>query len=181
MPFISMRSVYLAGPIAGLTYDEAEGWRRDVTGVLHPYIDAFSPLRDKSDMFGDVVITAGCYAPTIVSDKGIVTRDHYDVQNCDAVFCNLLGAKTVSIGTMMEIAWCHAYRKPLILIMEDQGNLHDHPFVRAVAGYRTASILHGVALTKTLLLSRPGGVAVRAVTLAGEGGGGIAKLGSAQS
>ena len=116
-------SVYLAGPIAGLHYDAAQDWRSAVRDALAPEIDAFSPLRSKEYLRKEGVLRDQyAYAP-LSSDRGITTRDHFDCQRCDIIFCNLLGANSVSIGTVMEIAWSYSYSKPLVLLMEPSGNI----------------------------------------------------------
>jgi hypothetical protein len=73
---------------------------------------------------------------------GVLCRDHWDCFRSDIILANLLGAKAVSIGTVMEIAWAHAYRKPLVLVMEPpgEGNPHDHMMVTQAAAYRVSSL-----------------------------------------
>ncbi len=85
------------------------------------------------------------------SSRGIMTRDRFDTMDCDAVFANLLGATIVSIGTAMEIAWADMLRKPVILVMEASGNLHDHPMIREAAGYRVETVDEGITLANALL------------------------------
>ena len=41
------------------------------------------------------------------------------MQRCDVVLMYLIGAKKVSIGTMIEAGWADAYRKPVVLVLED--------------------------------------------------------------
>jgi hypothetical protein len=47
---------------------------------------------------------------------------------------NFLGSRRVSIGSVMEIAWADAWRKPIVVVM-DKGQLHDHSMIREVAGF----------------------------------------------
>lgn len=125
--------VYLAGPISGTSYGESTSWREDVTRKIYPHT-ALSPMRGKSYLSSEEAI-ADFYNTPLSCAKGIVTRDRWDVERCDIVFVNLLGANRVSIGTMMELAWADAYRKPVIMVMENEGNPHDHAFVREIAGF----------------------------------------------
>ena len=67
---------------------------------------------------------------SLTSQRGVTTRDRMDCNRADAVIMNLLGAKTVSIWTMIEIGWADAHRTPIILVMERSANVHDHPMVR---------------------------------------------------
>ena len=139
--------VYLAGPIAGLGYDETTDWRNVVTMELHP-IKCLSPMRGKEYLQGEKqdvhnhVFMPG-YETAISGPKGIVSRDRFDVTRCDLVFMNLvrsnkdtdtLGANKVSIGTMVELGWADAYRKPVVVILDDN-NPHIHPFCTGDCGF----------------------------------------------
>ena len=134
--------VYLAGPITGLTHEDADDWRAKVSGVLEEYgVIPLSPLRAEKflENYG-VLETSYIGATPMVTDRGMVTRDLWDVTRCDAVIVNLLGATRVSIGTMFELAWCLYLRKPTIVVMEAEGNPHEHSFVREAIDYRVTSI-----------------------------------------
>ncbi len=149
------KSVYLAGSITGLTYDQGQDWRLPAIEWLQAYgIEGRSPLRCKEFLreIGEITDhrTLEVQNP-LSSDAGIVTRDRNDVMTCDAVLMNLLGAKSVSIGTMIEIGWADAFRKPLILVMENEGGLHEHAMVRGLAGYRVSDLKAGLAICATVL------------------------------
>jgi nucleoside 2-deoxyribosyltransferase len=144
--------VYLAGPIAGLTFDEGQDWRIDVTERLSPKIECYSPLRNKQFLKEYGVIGTAEYDKPMSTDRGIMTRDHNDCITSDLIFCNLLDTKRVTIGTVMEIAWAFAYRKPLVVLMEKSNNLHDHPMIREAIGYRTESVDEAIAITRAILL-----------------------------
>lgn len=124
-----MKTVYLAGPITGLDYDEASDWRQQATTLLREAgIAGVSPMRNKEFLRGRGVLE-GAYPEDILStSRGIMTRDRYDCTHCDAVLFNLAGADRVSIGTMIEIGWADANRIPTVGIMED-GGIHTHPMV----------------------------------------------------
>ena len=131
-------TVYLAGPISGLSYEEATfGWRKDFAEELEPYdIEVYSPMRGKKHLAGiKNIAPSGRYQDTIMSSpKGILMRDMNDVRNRDMIVFNLLGAKRVSIGTMFEYGWATAFHKPIVTIVEeDWNNPHDHDFVREVS------------------------------------------------
>lgn len=146
--------VYLAGAISGLAFDDAQDWRAYVRGALEPTgIDAYSPLRQKHflENVGPIDPNGSYGVWPLSTDRGIMTRDHFDCQSSDLIFVNLLGATRVSIGTVMEIAWAFAYRKPLVMAMED-GNLHDHPMIREAIGYRVPTLDHAIAVTQAILL-----------------------------
>lgn len=147
-----MSSVYLAGPIAHLTYEEATEWRTSAARVLESYgIQVFSPMRAKEFLKGRGVITPEIYADVLASDAGIVTRDRNDVRTCDLVLANLLGAPQVSVGTPVEFGWADAFGKPIITVMEAEGNAYEHPFTRRLSGFRVTSLDEALEIAVAVL------------------------------
>ena len=145
------RSCYLAGPIAGLVYEEATDWRVSAADKLSSLgVQALSPMRGKSFLRGTGPIGKRPYDSVLASDAGITTRDRFDVMRSDAVLFNLLGTESTSIGTMIEIGWADALRKPIILAIED-GNVHWHPMVRAAAGYLVSTLDEAVDIVGYVL------------------------------
>lgn len=150
-----MYIAYLAGPITGLSFDGAVDWREEFINLLPPEIQGMSPLRGKDYLEGSEEIAA-CYPDIPLScSRGIMTRDFNDCKRCDILVVNFLGAKKVSIGTIVELAWAYAFRIPTVVIMEKEGNPHDHPMVQEAIGYRVESIKEAVFLTKVVLLPAP--------------------------
>lgn len=148
------KRVYLAGPITGLSYDEARhGWREEFKLLLPAHIRCVSPmrakefLRNETALIGDSKMYPG---HLLAMPKGIVTRDRNDIRTCDAVVAFFLGAKNISIGTCIEFGWADAYRKPVVLIMEP-GNVHDHAMITEIAGYITPSITEAAHVITHLL------------------------------
>jgi nucleoside 2-deoxyribosyltransferase len=92
--------VYLAGPIGGLSYNEATNWRDQAATDLAPFgIKCLSPMRGKDYLREEAILKGTGYDDTLLSNnRAIVTRDRMDVTNCDALLMNLLGAPQVSIG-----------------------------------------------------------------------------------
>lgn len=150
-----MKTVYLAGPITGLTYEGCTDWRDRVTAKLAVLgIKGLSPMRAKAYLraIGEIGPTDDDYPQGVFSaQRGVVTRDYYDCTTCDILLVNLLGAKAVSIGTMMEIAWAWMKRTPVVLVMEPKGNVHEHMFVREMAGFRVETIDEAVSVIGGIL------------------------------
>jgi len=144
--------VFLSGPISGLTYDGSEAWREEFEALVGPEITCLSPLRAKHFLrpHGAIEQSYG-EVSTLSSDRGIMTRDHYDCARADLVVCNLSGVNRVSIGTVMEVAWAFAYRKPLVMIMEP-GSVHDHPMIREAISFRAKDVAEAAALVRAILL-----------------------------
>lgn len=145
--------VYLAGPISHLSYDDGQDWRNEAYLLLEGCgIQAYSPLRGKEYLRKlDVIPPSPNTTKPLSTGKGIVTRDVNDVVTSDALLINLVGAEKVSIGTVMEIAIGHMARKPMVLVMEP-GNVHEHPFVTEMVGYRVETLQDGVDIIGSLLL-----------------------------
>lgn len=148
-----MFKVYLAGPISGLTYGQGQEWRAYSRDILAPVgISGYSPLRAKGFLKNHGVLNGGYEWNPMASDRGIITRDRNDVMTSDALLVNLAGATTVSIGTMIELGWADAYRKPVVCVMDVNGNLHEHPMVRELIGYRVPDLDTALNVVQAILL-----------------------------
>lgn len=146
-----MKTVYLAGPITGLTYQGCTDWREEMIRQLAQHqIKGLSPMRMKAYLEQYGIMKADARpeyeaAGLFSSQRAIVTRDHYDCTHCDVLLVNLLGAKTVSIGTMFEVAWAWMKRTPIVLMIEQTGNVHEHMFVNETYGFRVTNMDDAVA------------------------------------
>jgi len=142
--------IYLAGPIAGCTYDKCTDWRKHVASQLPPNIQVLSPMRGKEFLASLPVIQGEHQENPLCRQAGITCRDRSDIMRADAVLFNLLGAEKVSIGTCIEFGWADAFRKPIILAME-KGNVHDHMIVRGVSGFVVDDLDEAIALAIAVL------------------------------
>lgn len=133
---MSRKAIFLAGPLTGISYNDALEWRKYVERRLPPDVIAFSALRGKAYVERETVLKDAYPDHLLSTPQGTIARDRFDVSRCDALFVNFLKADRVSIGTIMEMAWADAWRIPIILAMEN-GNIHDHAFVRQVAAFIT--------------------------------------------
>jgi len=157
------KCLYLAGPISGLSYKEATTWREEVARELTRFgVKCLSPLRaevhlrNHEGLLSDCQtpeenLAAGCQVLAMSTQRGVVERDKFDCTRCSVLFINLLGAKKISVGSMIEIGWANANNIPIVLIMEDEHNCHDHAFVRECAAFRTPHISEGVEIVKAIL------------------------------
>lgn len=153
-----MKKIYLAGPITGCNWGESEDWRDSFKKLDLPGIQGFSPLRGKEYLKSETTI-ADNYSNTVMSSaKAIMTRDSFDVFSADAILVNFQGAKRVSIGTVMEIAWAWQLRKPVIAIVDDTKwewnqdstpgqpiktavpDLHDHSMLNEAISWKVTSL-----------------------------------------
>lgn len=159
---------YLAGPITDCSFDECVDWREAVCELLPDEIEGMSPMRGKTYLEGEESI-AGSYERITASEKaaasyeravlssarGIMTRDYNDCSRSDIVIANFLGAQKVSVGTVMEVAWAYGNKKPIIAIIEDEGNPHDHPMMTEAFGFRVNTLEQAVDIAIVTLLPRP--------------------------
>ena len=154
-----MKSVYLAGPITGLTYDEGQDWREIARKELADVgIEAYSPLRAKKHLRALGVLdnagrpdSAYLGLNPLSEPQGITTRDRFDCMGRDMVLANFLGATTVSIGTCIELGWADAARRPIVAVMEED-NIHRHAMVNTVAGFIVPTLEDALTVCKAVLL-----------------------------
>ena len=123
--------VYLCGPIAGLTYDEAEDWRQRFNQEVSTWpwpVRGLSPLRHREELrkFGKLggpvalPVTGSLNTPA-----GAATRDELDVRRCHFLFASFLGATAISQFSLAEIGMARGLQKPIIVVMEPT-NIHRH-------------------------------------------------------
>lgn len=149
----SGRKVYLAGPITGLEYGGAVDWRENAKKKLMGPVDAYSPMRAKDYLDGVGPLESQYFDLSVMSSpRGIMTRDRWDATTCDVMLVNLLGAKRVSIGTVMEIAWADLSRIPTVVVIEESGNVHEHAMITEAIGFRVPTLDEGINIVKAILL-----------------------------
>jgi nucleoside 2-deoxyribosyltransferase len=146
------KKVYLAGPISGLTFDDAQDWRAEFANRIDPQIACYSPLRGKDYLKMRGPLEGSYDEFPLSTDQGITARDRFDCMGSDLVIFNLLGATRISIGTMIELGWADAARNPSILIMEKTGNPHEHPMLRQTTQFRVDNLKDGIAIAEIILL-----------------------------
>jgi nucleoside 2-deoxyribosyltransferase len=142
--------LYCAGPITGVSYGESTDWREYVASKLPPHIKAVSPMRGKKYLANENNIKDSYEEYPLSSQKGITCRDRMDVMRCDMILVNFLGANKVSIGSVMEIGWADAWRKPIIVVME-KDNVHSHAMIREVAGYIVSNLDEAIKIVIAVL------------------------------
>jgi len=131
-----MKNVYLAGSIAGCDKGEANAWRSDIRVKLAAFdIAGISPLRCEpliGERYG-----VEHEDPRFGTARAIASKNFFDVQTCDMTLCYMprdLNERRLSVGTLIELAWAHALRKPTILV-SDYPFLLSHPVVQANASW----------------------------------------------
>ena|SRR3990167_5534328 len=151
--------VYLSGPIAGKTYQDAVGWREWVARRLAPGLVAVDPMRGKerlaAHLQGQRMEDHSTYAHLLnCSPAAITARDRFDVTRSDAMLLNLMEAKDVSLGSMVEVGWADAARVPIVLVAPFK--TWEHPILNALAGWRVESLEDAVEILNVLLAPHSG-------------------------
>lgn len=160
------KTVYLAGPITGLSYQEARHtWRQEFSRLVPAHIHCLSPMRAKDFLLDQQVLVGDpdMYPQHLMATaSGIVTRDRNDVKNCDAMVAVLSNAEKASVGTCIEFGWADAFRKPIVMVIEDQAdadhmrpdlapNPHWHAMLTEISGYVTPSLDEAAHIVTHLL------------------------------
>lgn len=172
-------SIYLAGPISNITYDESVNWRNrfilefishliaekrfvnengdvDYLFIKNKY-NFLSPMRHKENLSNCLINKSNIeelskkdsFLNAICNSKAIITRDYNDVLNCSCIVANLTGDK-ISIGTVMEIAWAKVLSKPVVAILNENNNIYDHPMINECLGFQVYSIKDAVKVVSTV-------------------------------
>lgn len=128
-----MKTVYLAGPIKDCTKSQANDWRRETADALASFgLVGISPLRCEP-LIGPRY-TANYSDPKFGLPHAIKAKNSYDVRSCDITLAYLPklmdGVPHQSYGTIIELAWAHAYGKLVVLVTTDP-EVREHPVINA--------------------------------------------------
>jgi hypothetical protein len=133
---VGMYTLYLCGPITGLSSQEATNWRHFVTDTLAGKVEVVDPTRDSPDFVrrSESSSTREISTARLLHGKRTMVRDRFDLRRSDLVLACFLGAKSVSIGAVGEIFWADAMGKPVIIVREEN-NIHNHDMLNEIAGW----------------------------------------------
>ena len=150
--------VYLGGPISGLDFDGATDWRVRADNLLSPHgIKTLNPLRYQEHLrsvgtFTNAAREAARLESPMSMPKGLTIRDKWDAKRCNVLLVNFIGAKTVSIGTVMEISWAEDAGNPVVVAIEPDGsNPHEHAMLNHCIGFRVPTLWDATDVTRQLL------------------------------
>lgn len=149
-PLSGHGSVYLAGPVTGLSYGQARyGWRAQFAHMLIPGIRVLSPMRHENATFSEIAATDASNFKH--KAKAIYQKDMLDIRRADVLFANLLNAGGVCAkGTLVEIGAAWAMGKFIVAAVEPD-SLHDYPFVTEPAGAVVATLEDAASVINSLL------------------------------
>ena len=156
--------VYLSGPIKGLDFYEATGWRASVASTLSRRsggcIQALSPMRGK-EALRNVPVLGGNHPDILnATREAIWSRDRYDVERADAMLA-FFGERVVgrlSVGTLVEIAWAGARALPVVAVvpLDTKGwseilEMLQHPLVAPAIGWQPNNMEDAIKVLLQLL------------------------------
>ncbi len=151
------KTIYLAGPITGLTHDEARyGWRKKFKDLIYSsdHIHCVSPMRGKEFLkdFGKLTAGKGYPDNPIASASGIVHRDLFDIRGCNImVACFLESENKASIGTAIEYGIAWENQKPVIAVGDpDEINVH-HIMMHYMTAYHVDNLEDAAHIARLLL------------------------------
>lgn len=149
--------VYLSGPIAGCSYNDAVMWRKRFESQLFGIVEVLSPMRGKEALKGTECITNemlsmkredGTYLWT---PELVLARDKFDIQRSDICVFNFLDTTAVTIGSVMEFGWATAPgKKRIILTLMREENIHRHSFILQQSDYITTEYDRVISIIKQI-------------------------------
>lgn len=156
------KKVYLAGPIGGCTYDEAQDWRRTISDLLYSKSDGaihgYSPLRGKGVLksVGTLSTMAYSFYSPLGTSKAILARDFNDCRTADLVIANLLAhdeGAPPSLGTVMEIGFAYALQVPILAIHDCIDNpVANHAMVESAVDFWATNLDEAADMACSILL-----------------------------
>lgn len=147
-----MKRVYLCGPIAGLTSVQAKGgWRAELSYLLSPDIFPVSPMRAEPEHESGLISgrPEAYMNDPMLTAAAITHRDRLDVMRCDLVVADLRG-QLVSKGSMIELGWADAYRKPIVAILTPE-DCHWHVMVNTIVSAIVPDVAGAARIVNTWL------------------------------
>lgn len=162
-----MEKIYLSGPMTGLTVEEATTRRSFYFKNLSDCFELVSPMRDWHLMTNqqDRQFILEEIRPhsndknknnvSFCSDKEIMNRDRFDVIMSDGMILDLLGATRPSIGAVAELCWAYEFNKPVVLVMEDEGNVNEHAFINEMSSFRVNSRERACEIIRSVFNKKP--------------------------
>lgn len=131
MTYTQLKPLYLAGPISGLTYEEAisdrHSWEAQHEFELVGF-QGISPLEGYEELAGKGELPVMFEELVEGSAEQAVHSDLRMIDASVAVFANYKREAGPSLGTASEIGYAYAKNKPIVTLIPD-GGPNVHPFI----------------------------------------------------
>lgn len=134
-------SVYLAGPISGLSYAFVTSWRYEAAKMLMAIgLEAVDPLRyiSEEDFYALETFGRDKYGRDL---NLFLERDLKDIMECQAIMINLNGVSKHSVGTLIELGYATAHKKLVVLVRDYEARMKlAHPWFDPLAAIQAESV-----------------------------------------
>lgn len=148
------RYVYLAGPIFGVSFDDATEWRALVKARFAPGIKGVSPMRGKEFLRGEKKIGSSYETEPIAgAATPVAARDFFDVAHADLLFAYLpraVSEKRPFCGTLLEIG-AAIQAGTLVVLVSDDPRVRDCPLIKGKVGWQLDTLEDGIKAVNLLL------------------------------
>ena len=126
------RTIYLIGPIGGMSYEDATKWRLEAREVLEDIgYEVLDPMTGKECLKGETSIGVGLGNANSVKNGYIYHSDLHRINRADVLLANLLKmSDKQSIGTFFEYGYGAAKDKTIVTVTADP-YVTAHPFIAA--------------------------------------------------
>lgn len=145
--------LYLSGPITGTGDASIKDWREHVCQTLKGCVDIVDPARATYDT--SLAHQASERAPAAMKrflhGRLVVDRNKHLIRSCDVVLANFLGAERASVGSIGELFWADAFGRPIVLVREKVGNVHDHAMLNAISSATCTTLEEGCEAVLNIL------------------------------
>ena len=137
--------IYLCGSIGTVNIDEHLSWRQQAARELKSLVPTtgfriYDPLRYQDPKS----FTHGGLHDEKVPDSFFVAADVMDVKRADVMLVVFWKQERQSVGTFMEMGMAAILGKPIILVTDDS-QVADHPFVHRFASVVCKTVEEGIA------------------------------------
>lgn len=150
-------SIYLAGPMSGLTWRQALSWRRECEAELSKDWRLINPVRaqvPEERMDDTIPSTTQLDTEKVdlwVTATGVTSQDEFYIDQSDWILANFLQATHVTIGSVWELGYGWGTRKKILSVIEP-GSIHDHAFIRRRSHVFTPSLDEAIQFFKAIAL-----------------------------
>jgi len=146
--------IYLACSISGESYDDVVDYLLRTRDFLRSVgYTVYHPMIGKGHLRTEMEFRAKDYRHPVSTNRAIFGRDKWMVREVDVILFNLTKSKTVSIGSMFEMAWGSHFGKHIVAAIPEQ-NIHQHAFVLQACDI----VFPEISVAKDYLVSLIGGI-----------------------
>ena len=133
--------IYLSGAITGLSYPEANGWRKEIEKAFTEYgnIDVRISFFNPVDKFMDYY-----------EERFPFRRDLAELRKADLMIINI-SKNPNSIGSNIEVGIAYEHKIPVIIYNPEKSNIH--PWHLEIADAVTTSVSELIDLVKDFYIN----------------------------